>query len=768
MKKLVLFLTFLSTFSYAQTTRYIRSDGAAGAGGTSWASAGNDLQATLSASSAKDTICIAAGTYPAPADTCYIVKNGIRIFGGFPPTGAPSFADRNTDLYPTVLQGSGKQIMYTPFESLADTTVLDGMRLTGGKNVEEGGALYVSYDAKYFIRNCLFDNNSSRGGGVIFFEGQLLVLNHCTFRDNTAGRNGGGAVLSRGRSIVVDDCLFKNNVAQLYGGAMYIYNGIRPMIRNSRFIANSTNGAGGAFVISSLGDDAKFINCLFTGNVSNAGPVGSIDRAAIWLYNCTLSGNIARINSARREVIQLESLAHMRLINTIVYGNSGGMPYEGGGRSFTYSYSLIQNEPYGTGDGMIYTYTDPLFVNPIPDSEAGDYRLRPCSPLINKGDNASVQAGVLTDLDGNSRIQAGTVDIGAFESAYPTPDPITPATASLPAGYSRTAQFQQTDAATSYLACSSLIASIGSAGFSGLTNVSVWVDPTQPGQYVARHYEITPANNPGTATGIVTLYFTQGEFDAFNAVSAEKLPIGPGDKAGIMNLRIEKRGGTSADSSGSPSSYPGSPVTINPADTDITWNAAASRWEVRFAVTGFSGFFVKAGDAPLPLRLLRFTGIRENGTSRLDWQTADEERVSHFAIERSTDGMEYVTLSTVPARNGRLQSYTYRDNEPFLGTRYYRLRMVDEDGTFVPSRVISLVAEGGLAAGPNPVRNRLRILFADASLSGSEAQVLDIAGRIRQRIVLRQSGDENSVEALSAGLYLIRFQDGHTLRFIKE
>jgi hypothetical protein len=53
--------------------------------------------------------------------------------------------------------------------------------------------------------------------------------------------------------------------------------------------------------------------------------------------------------------------------------------------------------------------TDPQFVNP----EAGDFRLRPCSPAINAGDNAAVVSD--TDILGNPRIRYGTVDVGAVE-----------------------------------------------------------------------------------------------------------------------------------------------------------------------------------------------------------------------------------------------------------------------------------------------------------------------------------------------------------------
>ncbi|MFN4257376.1 MAG: choice-of-anchor Q domain-containing protein, partial [Saprospiraceae bacterium] len=61
------------------------------------------------------------------------------------------------------------------------------------------------------------------------------------------------------------------------------------------------------------------------------------------------------------------------------------------------------------GPGNIFS-GDPMFV----DTAAGDYRLLPCSPLVNAGTNAAVSPGD-TDLDGRPRILGGTVDIGPYE-----------------------------------------------------------------------------------------------------------------------------------------------------------------------------------------------------------------------------------------------------------------------------------------------------------------------------------------------------------------
>jgi hypothetical protein len=64
------------------------------------------------------------------------------------------------------------------------------------------------------------------------------------------------------------------------------------------------------------------------------------------------------------------------------------------------------------GPGLIIG-GDPMFVAP----DSGDYRLQPCSPLLNAGSNAYVSTP--TDLAGNARIHGGTVDIGAYEHQGP-------------------------------------------------------------------------------------------------------------------------------------------------------------------------------------------------------------------------------------------------------------------------------------------------------------------------------------------------------------
>ncbi|TXI86367.1 MAG: T9SS type A sorting domain-containing protein [Chryseobacterium sp.] len=126
----------------------------------------------------------------------------------------------------------------------------------------------------------------------------------------------------------------------------------------------------------------------------------------------------------------------------------------------------------------------------------------------------------------------------------------------------------------------------------GNVTSKVWVDNAQP-NYVARRYEINSDVNTTTATGKVTLYFKQSDFDAYNLTNGVKLPTSPTDVANKANLLIEKYSGTST--TGTVASFGGTATVITPDIADIIWNDTYQYWEVSFQTTGFGGYFVKTG-----------------------------------------------------------------------------------------------------------------------------------------------------------------------------
>jgi Concanavalin A-like lectin/glucanases superfamily/Secretion system C-terminal sorting domain len=322
--------------------------------------------------------------------------------------------------------------------------------------------------------------------------------------------------------------------------------------------------------------------------------------------------------------------------------------------------------------------------------------------------------------------------------------------------------------------CTDLITNVtpnGGSPLAGSTDAEVWIENTQPATFVKRHYQVTPDANATNATAAITLYFTQQEFDDFNAINTIKLPTSPTDVSGINRLIIEKYSGTSNDGTGFPSSYTGAVSSIDPIDTDIVWNIMAGRWEVKFNVTGFSGFFVKSFVGVLPINLISFSGISGNRVNYLHWKTGNEIDISHFEIEKSFDGRIFRNVTSVTATgNGAGGKYVYTDNDKEAGKIYYRLRIIENDGKFVYSNIIILDGKEITSSYmyPNPIKNNATLQIKSTSLLNTKAALSDINGKTLLVFNITQKFTFVNMENYQRGIYLLKLQNGEVLKLIKE
>ncbi len=262
----------------------------------------------------------------------------------------------------------------------------------------------------------------------------------------------------------------------------------------------------------------------------------------------------------------------------------------------------------------------------------------------------------------------------------------------------------------------------GATPITGNTTARVWIESTQPAQFVKRHYEITPATGASTAIGNVTLYFTQAEFDDFNAANVTDLPTNSGDAAGKANLLIEKRGGVSNNGSGLPNTYTGTITTINPADADIVWNNTLSRWEISFDVTGFSGFFVKTIGFVLPIKLISFTAQSLNNSALVKWGIAQPESGAKYSLERSTNGVNFTAINNQTGNTTNKQ-FNYTDNNLADGKYYYRLKIIDVDGKISYTNIVAIsigLKDIAVSIYPNPVSkgNSIQVNLTNTKLLG--------------------------------------------------
>jgi hypothetical protein len=115
----------------------------------------------------------------------------------------------------------------------------------------------------------------------------------------------------------------------------------------------------------------------------------------------------------------------------------------------------------------------------------------------------------------------------------------------------------------------------------------------------------------------------------------------------------------------------------------------------------------------LPLEWLNFEAKKEDNHAILTWQTAQEQHVNHFEIQKSFDGKNFQAIGQVKAKNVLTKNdYHFTDNSLLRGATYYRLQQFDDDGntTFSPVRTLDKSDKFYYKISPNPASDFVEII----------------------------------------------------------
>jgi hypothetical protein len=191
------------------------------------------------------------------------------------------------------------------------------------------------------------------------------------------------------------------------------------------------------------------------------------------------------------------------------------------------------------------------------------------------------------------------------------------------------------------------------------------------------------------------------------------------------------------------------------------------------------GMFSLTGAAAsvLPLDLVAFNASCVNGTTRLQWITANEVNTKQFLMEQSSNGINWQNIRPVAAKNNAEQQQ-YSETVPAGSGPWFRLKMEDADGSFSYSPVQRSACSGSskVMVGPNPTTGLLTITSIFEKADQLSVQVLDAkGGMVLQKHWPAPAG--TSVAQLNlanqpAGVYLLHIsgKEGYreTFRVVKR
>ena len=205
------------------------------------------------------------------------------------------------------------------------------------------------------------------------------------------------------------------------------------------------------------------------------------------------------------------------------------------------------------------------------------------------------------------------------------------------------------------------------------------------------------------------------------------------------------------------------PQTSVSANTTIL-NKAAIYFDYNAPViTNTAGTLIK-DFIVLPLRLISFNAVPQNdNTTSLYWKTSNEINTQYFVVERSSDGTAFTSIANVFA-NGRVSNqYNSTVADPITGIVFYRLKIVDNNGSFVYSPVVKIDRRkntAGFSLLSNPVKDFIIINTTDRSLHNTLASIINMQGAVVKTFIVKEGSQVVDINNLPNGVYLMRTVNG--------
>jgi hypothetical protein len=174
----------------------------------------------------------------------------------------------------------------------------------------------------------------------------------------------------------------------------------------------------------------------------------------------------------------------------------------------------------------------------------------------------------------------------------------------------------------------------------------------------------------------------------------------------------------------------------------------------------------------LPLTLLEFTCAKQNKGVKLKWTTASEINFSRFDVERSTDGLSFKAISSVPGKGLGEGKNTYNsdDNSMLQDVCYYRLKMIDRNGSYTYSKIISANGDvfggNGISLISNSINNDVMKVILNSSHDGAVTlNIFDTHGKLLVNLKDQKVKQGNNilnvdVNSLQGSMYILKITNG--------
>ena len=184
-----------------------------------------------------------------------------------------------------------------------------------------------------------------------------------------------------------------------------------------------------------------------------------------------------------------------------------------------------------------------------------------------------------------------------------------------------------------------------------------------------------------------------------------------------------------------------------------------------------------SNNAIIPVSLVSFNGKNNAASNYLNWKVENEINLSTYDLQRSQDGQVFTTIAGIRATGSNNYNFTDAAISP-SPVYYYRLKMIDIDGSYKYSSIIKIsgdVKYSAISVVPNPYIDVIKINIKSPVKETASLIVNDLTGRQLYKQTINLQAGINSIEienlkTISSGTYILTMisqQGTKSIRVIK-
>lgn len=180
-------------------------------------------------------------------------------------------------------------------------------------------------------------------------------------------------------------------------------------------------------------------------------------------------------------------------------------------------------------------------------------------------------------------------------------------------------------------------------------------------------------------------------------------------------------------------------------------------------------------NTPLPVELTSFIASAKGNVVELTWQTATEKNSSYFEVQRKSDKDSWTTIGKVSAAGTTTEKakYSFTEKDVKGAVAYYRLKMVDLDGSYSYSKEVEAKVDLPLNFElsqnyPNPFNPSTTIKYAVPVDSKVRLEIYSMLGELVTTLVndLQPAGNYTvafDASRFASGTYIYRLTANNTV-----